>query len=251
MGQYFSANYPDILLSDLERNPRLTNSDGSETITMMLTIENRYDYEEYEKFLKAAVANFRKTPTYKHYKGYLYAIGLNCCQFHPYIQNTEEYEMASLEMHHCMINIFDIAILITEHCLQTVGGISEFQLVKLLKAEHAANRVPLTMLCKSCHQKYHHKALYVHPEQVFGKWWELLEIYNQGWTREIMEKLMRYLNRGLGEKFEYRLEDMRKLMELRDGIARYAGNGGLILDGCPNPYGSDDFANEQDPPVVY
>lgn len=246
---YYNANYQDIMLSDLEKNPRLTNADETESITMMLTLENRYDYEEYEKFLKAAVKNFRSTNTYKHYKSYLYSLGIDCCQFHPYIQNTDEYEMASLEMHHCMLNIFDIAIMITEHYLQTVGGISEFMLAKLLKHEHACNRIPIVMLCRSCHQKYHYKSLYVHPEQVFGKWWELLEVYNQGWTREIMEKLMRYLNRGLGEKFEYRVEDMKRLMELRDTVASYAGSGGVLLDGCPNPYTSMEFANELDPPA--
>lgn len=243
---YYDANYPDILLSDLERNPKLSNWDRSESITMMMCRENRYDYEEYEKFLKAAVNNFRSTLTYKHYKGYLYSIGLDCCQFHPYIQNSEEYKMADLEMHHCMINIFDIAIMISEHYLNTVGGISEFMLAKILKAEHAANRLPLVMLCKSCHQKYHHKGLYVHPEQVFGRWWELIEVYNQGWTREIIEKLIRYLNRGLGEKFQYRQEDAKKLLALRDRIASYAGNGGVLLDGCPNPYGCEGFANDED-----
>jgi hypothetical protein len=208
---------------------------------MLLTADMRYDYEEYEKFLKKAVANFRSTPTYKHYKGYLYSIGINCCQFHPHIQNTEEYEMASLEMHHCCLNIYDIAIMISEHYLNTVGAISEFQLVKLLKQEHANNRVPLVMLCKSCHQKYHHKYLYVHPEQVFGKWWELMDRYNQGWTREIIDKLARYLDRGLGEKFKYREEERDKLLALRENIASLAGTGGMMLDGCPNPYGTEGY----------
>ena len=147
--------------------------------------------------------------------------------------------MASLEMHHCMLNIFDIAIMICEHYLNTVGAISEFELIKRLKQEHANNRIPLVMLCKTCHQLYHHKSLYIHPEQVFGKWWELIERYNLGWTREIVEKLLRYLNRGVGEKFQYRVEERDKLLQLRDTLTSYAEVGGVLLDGCPNPYGDE------------
>ena len=135
--------------------------------------------------------------------------------------------MASLEMHHCMLNIFDIAIMITENALNTVGFITEFQLVKLIKQEHINNRVPVVMLCKSCHQKYHHKA---------------------GMTGEIMEKIIRYLNRGLGEKFQYRLEDRDRLLALRDNINILAGTGGLLLDGHSNPYEMEEFANDVDPP---
>lgn len=245
---YFSANYPDILISDMDSNPRISNATGEYSITMCLSKENRYDYDEYEKFLKKAVANFRSSPTYKHYKSYLYSLGINCCQFHPYIQNTEEYEMASLEMHHCMLNIFDIAIMITENALNTVGFITEFQLVKLIKQEHINNRVPVVMLCKSCHQKYHHKGLYLHPEQIFGKWWEMIDKYKAGMTGEIMEKIIRYLNRGLGEKFQYRLEDRDRLLALRDDINVLAGTGGLLLDGHANPYEMEEYANDVDPP---
>jgi hypothetical protein len=156
--------------------------------------------------------------------------------------------MASLEMHHCMFNIFDIAIMITENALNTVGFITEFQLVKLIKQEHINNRVPVVMLCKSCHQKYHHKGLYVHPEQIFGKWWEMIEKYKAGLTMEICEKIIRYLNRGLGEKFQYRIEDRDRLLALRDDINKLAGTGGLLLDGQSNPYEMEGYANEEDPP---
>ena len=63
---YFSANYPDILISDMDSNPRISNATGEYSITMCLSKENRYDYDEYEKFLKKAVSNFRSSPTYKH-----------------------------------------------------------------------------------------------------------------------------------------------------------------------------------------
>lgn len=240
---YYSANYPDILISNMDTNPELSSPNAGYSISFAFTKEQRYDYEEYQKMVDAAIRNFRSSQFYKHYKGYLYAIGLDRCQFHPYIQNNEEYEMASLEMHHCMLNIYDIAILITEHMLETVGCITEFDLSDLLKVEHANNNVPIVMLCKTCHQMYHHKYLYVHPTQVFGQWWNLLTKYEKGVTREMADKLLRYLNRGIADKAKYRDEDIKRLLALRDEISDFSGSRGVLLDGCPNPYGTEGFVN--------
>lgn len=233
---YYSANYPDILISNLDINPEISSPNADYSITFAFTKEQQYDYEEYEAVLKAAIKNFRNSNTYKHYKSYLYDIGINCCQFHPYISNNEEVEMASLEMHHCMINIYDIAILIMEDTINRYGSITEFDLADLLKIEHTRNRIPIVMLCKTCHQSYHHKSLYVHPNQVFGKWWELIEAYPLGWTRELCEKLYKYLARGLNEKSEYRDKDNRKLLALRDNILEWSNLRGVKLDGIDKGY---------------
>jgi hypothetical protein len=228
----YSANYPDILMADINTNPRLLSPNSDYCISFKMTPEDKYDFEEYEAIIKSAVHNFRTSVRYKHYKSYLHNLGLDRCYFHPYIQSTPEFEMASLEMHHCMLTIFDITVIIAEHLLNSGISFSEYQLTELLKQEHSANRVPITMLCKTCHQQYHHKYLYVHPEGIFGKWWELLERYPLGWNRDIMEKVMRYLNKAVGEKFQYRVEDMKKLLELRDAVADWSGTRGVKLDGC-------------------
>lgn len=244
---YYSANYPDILISNLDINPEISSPNADYSITFAFTKEQQYDYEEYEAVLKSAIKNFRNSNTYKHYKSYLYDIGINCCQFHPYISNNEEFEMASLEMHHCMINIYDIAILIMEDTINRYGSITEFDLADLLKIEHTRNRIPIVMLCKTCHQSYHHKSLYVHPNQVFGKWWELIEAYPLGWTRELCEKLYKYLARGLNEKSEYRDKDNRKLLALRDNILEWSNLRGVKLDDIDKGYTDKGIDIEQDP----
>ena len=232
---YYSANYPDILLSNIDINPTLTSPNAVYSISFALTKEQTYDFEEYKRFLDSAIRNFRQSKFYTHYKHYLYSLGIDCCQFHPNITSNSEQEVASLEMHHCMLNIYDIAIIITEHILATQGMINEFDLSDLLKIEHANNNIPIVMLCKSCHQKYHHQFLYVYPEMIFGKWWELLYKYPEGWTREIMDKVFKYINRGLGEKRQYREKDNARLLELRDEILNWAGNKGVLLDGKDLP----------------
>lgn len=242
---YYSANYPDILISNIDINPEISSPNADYSITMAFTKDQKYDYEEYENLLNSAIRNFRNSPTYKHYKSYLYDIGMNCCQFHPHIVNNDEYEMASLEMHHCMLNIYDIAIIIMEDCLNRYNKITEFDLADLLKLEHTNNRIPIVMLCKNCHQLYHHKFLYVHPEMIFGKWWELIEAYPLGWTRELCEKLMRYLSRGLNEKFQYRKDEIDKLLKLRDDIENWANMKGVSFHGYEDAYRETSSVSEQ------
>lgn len=243
---YYSANYPDILISNLEVNPEISSPNADYSISFAFTQDQKYDYEEYETILKSGIRNFRNSPTYRHYKSYLYEIGINCCQFHPYISNNDEFEMASLEMHHCMLNIYDIASMIMEDTINRYGSITEFDLSDLLKVEHTRNRIPIVMLCKNCHQQYHHKYLYVFPNQIFGKWWELIEAYPLGWTREICEKVLKYLSRGLNEKEEYRAKDNSKLLELRDQILSWSNLRGVTINGYENHYTYTGPANEQD-----
>ena len=67
-------------------------------------------------------------------------------------------------------------------------------------------------------QMYHHKSLYVHPNMIFGKWWELIEKYHNGLNRDIAYKILNYLNNSLDGKFKYKEEQASKLLELRDKL---------------------------------
>lgn len=215
------TSIPDIFVQNTNCNPTLSSPNSDYCIEFALTREGSYDLEEYKKFLDSAIREFRHSRTYSHYKAYLYSIGMNCCQFHPYIKagaDSSEEDMASLEMHHCMFNIFDIATLITEHILNTYGAITEFDLSDLLRYEHTQNRIPIVFLCKTCHQMYHHKFLYVHPQMIFGKWWELIEVYKNGLNRDLCYKLMLYLNKSLEDRYPVEQEKQKKLLKLRDEI---------------------------------
>ena len=219
------ANYPDIFLTDLDTNPTLVSPNATYTLPFALTKERSYDYEEYNAVLMAAIKEFRRSRTYTKYKGYLYNLGLNCCAFHPYIQNLDELEVATLEMHHCMLTIYDIAFIIAEHFLNTIGTITEFDISELLRYEHTHNRIPIVFLCKDCHKRYHKQYLYVHPDNIFGKWWELIERYKMGITRDIAFKLLMYLNKSIGTKWDYQNERNKKLLALRDSLESFANTG--------------------------
>ena len=222
---YIPTNYPDILLSNQNNNPILHSPNSDYSISFAMTKDGSYDLEEYKLFLDSAIREFRHSRTYTHYKAYLYSLGLNCCQFHPYIMSGKDFEVASLEMHHCMLNIYQIAVLISDHLLNTYGTLTEFDLAEILRYEHVNNRIPIVMLCKTCHQQYHHKYLYVHPNMVFGKWWELIERYPSGLkdNKDIANSLIMYLSKAINEDEVKTQERKAKyLLQLRDNIMKWS-----------------------------
>ena len=226
------TTYPDIFVSDDagNDNPTIVSPNAYYTIQLAMTKDRSYDLEEYNHFIESAIRDFRHSRTYSHYKAYLMDMGMNCCQFHPYICNKDEdNQMATLEMHHCMLNIYDIAVMISETYLNIEGKLTEFDLAEILRQEHMENRIPIVMLCKSCHQQYHHKYLYVPPNMIFGKWWELLDRYKIGMTRDIAYKVMMYINRcSTEERLDHQLERGRKLLQLRDELLNFSATGCMV-----------------------
>ena len=173
------------------------------------TKDTLIDVEKYKHFLDNSIARFRRSRSYKGYKSYLMTLGLNRCQI---LGNITD-EMAEVEMHHNFLTIYDIAILISQHVLNTVGIISTFDLVSLLIQEHKANNIPIVMLSKTAHQVYHDNPdFYIPLSMTFGQWWNLLSKYRYGITLDIAYKIVRYIsncqkNNELTDVSFFRLKD--------------------------------------------
>lgn len=185
--------FPDIDLIAGD-NPTLASVNSPFTLPFYQTRET-LDAENYRKFIDNAVYRFRNSVTYKHYKGSLMDLGMNRCQ----VAKNITADMANIEMHHNIITVHDVALILSEYTLKTVGRISTFDLVQLLKEEHKAHRVPLVMLSRTPHDLYHNEDFFIHPKQVFGKWWEFLEMYHIGITQDIAFKVLRYLKQAINE----------------------------------------------------
>lgn len=202
---------PDVDSVNIHVNPTLVSPNCPFDLPFYETKETLLEAEDYKAFLENAIMRFRKSRTYKHYKGYLIGLGMDRCQFLGNI-NTD---MATIEMHHNMLTIFDIALILTEYTLKTKGMISTFDLVKLLKQEHINNRIQLIMLSLTPHQLYHNNdEFFIHPDMCFGKWWEFLEIYHIGITKEIAFKIKFYITKALEEG----TSNDHDLLMLRDKI---------------------------------
>ena len=159
-------------------NPVISSPNSAYAIPFYQTRDSLTDVDVYRQFLKNVENRFRKSETYKNYKSFLMSLGFDHCQVHGYINST----MATLEMHHVILTLFDIAMLITEHILNTVGYVSTVDVVQAIKEEHKAGNVALVMLSKTPHQIYHaDKTFFIHPDIHNYCWASLLKFHIVHW----------------------------------------------------------------------
>lgn len=181
---------------------------------------NRYDFldtDEYINFIKNAIMRFRASRFYKNYKSYLMSLGLYRSQLSANISS----DMASIEMHHNILTIFDIAVVLTEHQLNKTGLISSFDLVNLMKKVHRENKVQVVMLTLTEHQEFHNNTgMFLHPDMCFGDWKSFVREYSDGITIDIANKIIKYINRAveLGKSTD---NDLLKLRESLVDWSRY------------------------------
>lgn len=181
------------IITEDDINPRLCSPSSEFDLPFYQTRDTINDPERYKSFLKNAERRFRASKEYKMYKAYLMDLGFDHCQV---LGNIESGDKVDIELHHNILNLFDICILISEHMLNTVGYISTYDLIQLLIMEHFNNRVGVVFLSTTAHELYtNNPNAYIPPSMTFGKWWELLEKYKYGITYDIAKKLVEYINK--------------------------------------------------------
>ena len=218
--------FPDIYFNfDYNQNPMISSPNCEYAIFFKQTKETLIEIDTYKNFIENAVSNFRHSRLYKQYKSYLIDLGLDRCQYFPNI-DVDAVGVKGIEMHHNFLTIYDIALMICEHILNTVGSITSFELIHLLKEEHKENRIPIVMLSKSVHQMYHNNEDFVIPaKQCFGFWMELLYKYNKGITINIANKIITFLQKSIeSEKIEDKNQYnyVNSLLKLRDDIYNWS-----------------------------
>lgn len=184
--------YPDII-SISESNPIIQSPYAVEELQMYQTRESLMDVDVFRNFIKNAERRFRSSRHYKAYKAYLIeSLGINRCQIFGNI-TTED---ADVELHHNVLNLFDICLMITQHTVNTIGMISTFDLIQLLIQEHWNNNVGVTFLSKTAHQVYtNDNDGFIPPDMTFGAWWNLLYKYKYGITFNIANKVIKYIKK--------------------------------------------------------
>lgn len=202
--------FPDIDIINREYNPTLASPNSPFTLQFYQTRETLFDSDVYKQFLDNGIMKARHSAFYKKYKGFLIGLGMDHCQF---LGNIND-EMATIEMHH-VIPMQDIALIISEHILNTIGMISTFDLSYLIKQEHKQHHIQLVMLALTPHQIYHDNlGMYIAPGMTIGNWPEFLKKYRYGITQDIAFKLLMYINQAIDED----KSNDNSLLELRDTI---------------------------------
>lgn len=220
-----TTEIPDIYYDlDDTQNPIISSPNSEYSIMFKQTKDSLLEIDTYKHFIQNAVSQFRHSRFYKQYKSYLIDLGLNRCQYFPNI-TTDVLGANGIEMHHNFLTIYDIALMICEHVINTEGYITSFDLIHLLKQEHSENRIPIVMLSKTVHQMYHNNEEFVIPaNQCFGFWMELLVKYNRGITLNIANKVINFLQasiesiKGIADNTVY----ANTLLSLRDNVYNWS-----------------------------
>ena len=193
-------------------NPTLSSPYTPFILQFYQTVDSLYNIEDYRNFLKNVESTFRSSREYKAIKARLIESGMSNCQVHGNLNS----EMVSIEMHHNMLTLFDLAMIITEHMIRTYGKISSFDVERLLAEAHQNNEVLLVMLSKTPHQMYHNNSEFFLPfEMCIGEPWKFLEKYKYGITQDIAYKILRYLRSE--EKNDGQIND-QGLLNIRETI---------------------------------
>lgn len=186
--------FPDIIRFDQE-NPCLSSPECDYDLYFYQTRTTLIDVDVYRNFIKNVIARFRRSKHYKTYKSYLMSMGFDRCQVMGNV-TSEDVGDNGIELHHNIIGVYDIAIMICEHTLNTVGIISSFDLIQMLIQEHYMNNIPIVFMSETAHQMYTADPnAYIPPEMTFGKWWELLYRYRYGITLDIAYKILKYIKK--------------------------------------------------------
>lgn len=208
--------FPDIIQYD-DVNPTISSPNDLFEISFYMTKESLLDVDLYRQFISNAVGRFRRSRDYKAIKARLMGMGMDHCQVLGYIQDGV---MAPIEMHHNILGIREIALMITEHIVNTVGIISSFDLIQLLILEHRMDNVPIVMLSETIHQMYESDPnSYLPPDMTFGKWWDLLYRYRYGISIDIANKIISYINKTINREDPY----MDFWIQLRKDVKDWSG----------------------------
>lgn len=212
-------NFPDIYYDGNEYNPLIFSPNAPYGIFFKQTRESlNSDADIFKRFIDNAITRFRRSRTYKSYKSYLMDLGLDRCQM---MSSIIHDEMATIEMHHNGITIFDISIMIVNHFIKVKGTITTYELVLELKRAHKLNMVPLVMLSKTAHQLVHNKDNFFVPASMcFGFWTELLEEYKFGLTYGIAKKIQSFIYLSMEHQNDSQLND--DFFKLNDTILSWA-----------------------------
>lgn len=200
-------------------NPTIISPNAEFGLSFYQTRFSLMDVDVYKRFLDNAISRFRHSVTYKKYKGYLMNdLGMDHCQLLSNISGED----ADIEMHHNFLTIFDIALMITEHTINTTGYISTFDLVQLLKEAHKQNMIPIVMLSKTAHQMYHNNDdMYIPAQMCFGYWIDLLTTYHRGITKKIAYQVLNYIDHSINNT-AIDAKTMVSMLELKDNLESWS-----------------------------
>ena len=148
------------------------------------------------RFTKGIEKLVRNNDRYKKYIYYIKTqVKMNQCQV---LKNVTD-EDATLEMHHGIINLFDICDIITQYFLLHGWKVSTYRIANAVLDEHEMNRIPVIMVSVTVHQEIHNGSIFVPYKSFFGDFKSFVKKYDKAISDDIREKINKYIDRSLIE----------------------------------------------------
>ena len=148
-----------------------------------------FDETNLKKFIKSVERTVRTSKEYKRYIENL-RTNVHALNYDTVMSNISNTDTA-LEFHHYPLSLYEISeILILDH-LANKDNITSFSIAKEIMECHFKNKIGLVSLTKTNHELAHDGALFLHKNQIFGKYEEFINEHTNGISMEIRNKIDR------------------------------------------------------------
>ena len=148
-----------------------------------------FDETNLKKFIKSVERTVRSSKEYKRYIENL-RTNVHALNYDTVMSNISNTDTA-LEFHHYPLSLYEISeILILDH-LANKDNITSFSIAKEIMEYHFKNKIGLVSLTKTNHELAHDGALFLHKDQIFGKYEEFINEHPNGISMDIRNKIDR------------------------------------------------------------
>lgn len=148
-----------------------------------------FDETNLKKFIKSVERTVRTSKEYKRYIENL-RTNVHALNYDTVMSNISNTDTA-LEFHHYPLSLYEISeILILDH-LANKDNITSFSIAKEIMEYHFKNKIGLVSLTKTNHELAHDGALFLHKDQIFGKYEEFINEHPNGISMDIRNKIDR------------------------------------------------------------
>lgn len=148
-----------------------------------------FDETNLKKFIKSVERTVRSSKEYKRYIENL-RTNVHALNYDTVMSNISNTDTA-LEFHHYPLSLYEISeILILDH-LANKDNITSFSIAKEIMEYHFKNKIGLVSLTKTNHELAHDGALFLHKNQIFGKYEEFINEHPNGISMDIRNKIDR------------------------------------------------------------
>lgn len=151
-------------------------------------------YENEIAFYRGVEKLVRTDDFYKKYIKYLIdVVGMKCCQVMSNIE-VEDNSKVTFEMHHGpILTLFDITMILCNWYRHNGIPITTFDVADKILEEHHKNRVRVVLVTKTVHTQIHEGNIILNYNQGFGDTESFLELYKDGVTRDIRNRINKYI----------------------------------------------------------